>query len=85
MITKKIAAEKIADYLQNRITLSSLVNWAEEAVMEGKFDERNTDALMSVVSRIGLADVKSFGLTWEECEAILEKLGYRANIEIVAQ
>jgi len=31
--------------------------------MDGEFDERDTDLLMNIVSKIGLADVKSFGLT----------------------
>ena len=84
MITKQSVAEKLAMYLQKRITLSSLVDWAERAVMDEEFDERNTDILMSIVSKIGLADVKSFGLTWEECEDMLEKLGYSAKVEVIA-
>ncbi len=85
MITKQIVVEKITSYLQHRITLSSLVDWAERAVMDEEFDEHDTDLLMSIVSKIGLADVKSFGLTWEECESMLIKLGYRANVNVVAQ
>lgn len=37
-----------------------------------------------VVSRLGLADVRAFGLTWEDCEAYLRQLGYSARVEIVA-
>jgi len=71
-------------YLQKRITLSSLVDWAERAVMDEEFDDRNIDVLMNIVSKIGLADVKSFGLTWEECENMLDKLGYFAKVEVKA-
>ncbi len=41
-------------------------------------------ALRFVVSRLGLADVRAFGLTWDDCEELLERLGYRARVEIVA-
>ncbi len=85
MISKQIVVEKITSYLQHRITLSSLVDWAERAIQEEEFYERDTDLLMSIVSKVGLADVRSFGLTWEECESMLIKLGYRANINVVAQ
>ena len=35
-----------------------------------------------VVARLGLADVRAFGLTWEDCEAFLSRLGYRAKIDV---
>jgi hypothetical protein len=31
-----------------------------------------------------LADVRAFGLTWEDCEKILHDIGFSAQIEIVA-
>lgn len=85
MITKKIVAEKLAMYLQHRITLPALVDWAEYAVQEEEFNEHDTEVLMNIVSKIGLADVKAFGLTWEECESMLEMLGYRTRVEVIAQ
>jgi len=29
------------------------------------------------------ADVKNFGLTWEDCQDFLQTLGYRAQIDIL--
>lgn len=35
--------------------------------------------LRDIVARIGFADVRAFGLTWEDCETFLNRLGYRAQ------
>jgi len=43
-----------------------------------------SDAIRDAVARLGLADVRAFGLTWEECESLLKQLGYNARVEIVA-
>ena len=82
-ITKQTVAEKIAAYLHHAITLEQLVDWAENAMMEGEFDERDMDALRGVIARLGVADVRAFGLTWEECEEALRQLGYSARVDIV--
>jgi hypothetical protein len=61
-----------------------LVNWAEDAMMDGEFDEHEAAAIANVVSRLGVADVRAFGLTWEDCEQLLRQLGYTARVDIVA-
>ncbi len=81
-ITKQTVAGKIADYLRHETTLAQLVDWAENAMMEGEFAECEMDALRAVVGRLGVADVRAFGLTWEDCEALLQRLGYQARIEV---
>lgn len=79
-ITRKDVARKIADYLHHRIMLEELVDWAENVMMEADFESRNFEALRDVVSRIGMADVKAFGMTWEDCEHFLSRLGYKARV-----
>ncbi|MBH0201879.1 MAG: hypothetical protein HP496_06150 [Nitrospira sp.] len=37
-----------------------------------------------VVARVGVADVRAFGLTWDDCEQLLSQLGYSAQVSIVA-
>ncbi len=81
-ITRKDVAWKIADYLHHRITLAELVDWAENMMMEAEFDSRDFEALRDVVSRLGLADVKAFGMTWEDCEYFLSRLGYQARVVV---
>jgi hypothetical protein len=83
-ITKQTVAERLAAYLHHEITLAELVDWAENALMEGSFSERETTVLSAVVARLGLADVRAFGLTWDDCEQFLSQLGYAAHIEVVA-
>lgn len=83
LITKQTVAEKIAAYLHHEVTLERLVDWAENALMEGAFDERDMDVLRTVVARLGVADVRAFGLTWEDCEQMLRQLGYAVCVDIV--
>ncbi len=82
-ITKQTVASKIAAYLHHEISLAQLVDWAENAIMEGEFAEPDMSALRAVVSRLGVADVRAFGLTWEDCEQLLRQLGYAARIDVV--
>ena len=83
MITREVLASRLRDYLQHRITREALVDWAEHAMMEDEFDERDLDTIRDITSRLGLADVREFGLTWEDCEAFLSRLGYQAKVNVV--
>jgi hypothetical protein len=82
MITKQTVAEKIASYLRHELTLDQLLDWAEQVVMDGEFPERDAAVLAKVVARLGVADVRAFGLTWDDCETLLRELGYAAKIEL---
>lgn len=82
-ITNQIVADKFAAHLHHQITLAELVDWAENALMEGEFDEKDASSIAAVVSRLGVADVRAFGLTWADCEELLRQLGFSARIEIV--
>lgn len=82
VITRQTVADKIAAYLHHRITLAQLVDWAENALMEGEFPEADAAAIAGVVSRLGVSDVRAFGLTWADCEDMLGKLGFSARVEI---
>ena len=77
MITRQILVTKLKDYLYHRITLEELVDWAEKVMMEEEFDPTNFELLRDIIARLGLADVREFGLTWEDFEDIFTKLGYR--------
>jgi hypothetical protein len=83
-ITKQTVADQIAAYLHHEITLAQLVDWSEHALMDGEFVERDARTLSSVVARLGVADVRTFGLAWEDCEALLRQLGFSPRIEVVA-
>lgn len=83
-VTKKAVADQIAAYLHHEISLEQLVDWSERAMMEGEFAEADMSSLRSVVSRLGLADSRAFGLSWEDCEDFLQRLGYAARVDVVA-
>jgi len=72
MITKQVVADKIGAWLRHEITC------------EGDFPDADAPELMRVVGRLGLADVKQFGLGWEDCEELLKAIGFTAKVEITA-
>ncbi len=82
-ITKKTVADQIAAYLHHEITPAQL-DWAEDALMDGEFAERDAATLSAVVARLGVADARAFGLAWEDCEALLHRLGFAAHVEVAA-
>ena len=82
-ITRQTVAKKIGAHLQRRLPLDELVDWAEDALMEGEFVEKDAEILAQVVGRLGVADVRTFGLTWEDCDRLLRQLGYAARVEVV--
>ena len=84
LVTKQTAAQKLTAYLHHELSLAQLVDWAETALLDGEFAEQDVEALRFVVSRLGVADVRAFGLTWEDCENLLDRLGYRARVEVFA-
>jgi len=83
-ITKKTVANKLAAYLRHEQTLGDLVEWSEHAIQEGVFDPKNAKLLATVIGRLGVADVRAFGLAWEDCEQILKQLGYSARVDVFA-
>ena len=83
-ITKKTVADKVAAYLHHEMTLAQLVDWSERALMDGEVEERDAATISSVIARLGVADVRAFGLTWEDCEELLQKLGFAPRVEVVA-
>ncbi len=50
--------------------------------MEADFEEKDFEIVREIVSRVGLADVKAFGMTWEDCEDFLSRLGCRISIKV---
>lgn len=84
MITKETVIAQITAYLRHEIPLESLVDWAEKCFMDELFDEQHHTEIRNAIARLGVADVRAFGLTWDDCIELLESLGYTARIEIVS-
>ena len=83
MITRDALASQLRNYLQHRLSRAALVDWAEHAMMDEEFDDRDFDTIREITGRLGLADVREFGLTWEDCEGYLSRLGYRTKVDVV--
>lgn len=84
MITKKHIAAKLAAYLDHEIPLAALVDWSEREFMDGEFAAADAEVIARSLARLGLADVREFGLTWEDCHDLLKDLGYSAVVKLVA-
>ncbi len=83
-ITRQSVARKLQAYLQGRLSQAALVDWAERAMLAGDFAPADAAVLRKVVPKLGLADVRAFGLEWDECAKLLRTLGYKARVEVVA-
>ena len=53
-------------------------------MLDGDFAPADAAVLRKVVPRLGVADVRAFGLEWADCAQMLRLLGFRARIEVVA-
>ncbi len=78
-VTRQIVADQLAAYLRDQLSLEDLVDWAEQQVMEGEFESAT---VRDAAARLGVADVRAFGLTWEDCQRLLRELGFAAHVEI---
>ena len=76
IVTRKTVAEELASYLNRRVSLARLVDWAEDALCGGELDEQDTELLRDILVRVGLADVREFGLSWDDCYNFLSQLAH---------
>jgi hypothetical protein len=83
MLTRDAVAQKIIAYLHHRIKLTDMVDWAKQAMMPEDFEEEHFAVIRDVVSRLSIADVLAFGLTWEDLEDFLARLGYEVRVEVL--
>jgi hypothetical protein len=81
MITRQTIADQLTAYLHHRMSLEELVDWAERQIMDGEFE---STTVRDAAARLGVADVRAFGLTWEECQQLLGDLGFAAQVHIEA-
>ena len=58
MLTRQTIAQHLSDYLNHRISLAALVDWAENAIMHGGAEKNYEKLIMQLLGRIAAADVK---------------------------
>ena len=69
------------NYLQHKTSLNDLVEWAEIAFMDGDIQGEDPDVVRDILAKLGLADVKAFGLFWEDCNEFMRRLGYELRVD----
>ncbi len=80
MVTKKMLGDQLLAYLQHRLSLEKLTDWAENTLMSGEYEDDAKHTLRNALAQLGLADVKAFGLEWKDCESIMANLGYKLEV-----
>ena len=70
---------KLKDILHSHETIYEKL--AQEELEE--FDEKDLQVLQDIVAHIGVADVKEFGLSWEDFECFLVRLGYEIKVQVI--
>jgi len=81
-VSKEDVASKILAYLNRSISLEQIVDWAEDMVSEAEYNERDFELIRDILSHLGLADVREFGLSWDDCYNYLSRLGYRVKVTV---
>lgn len=83
MITRQVLVGRLLDYLNHRITLAALVEWAEEALIDADMEpQADISVLMDVLTYMGAADTPDFPLTWDVLSGFLERLGAPVRVEL---
>ena len=84
MITKKYIADQLLAYLQHQLSAVALVGWAENTLMEGNYEDDAQHTIRNILAQLGLADVKAFGLEYQDCEDMMQKLGYTLEVKALS-
>ncbi|MDI9313043.1 MAG: hypothetical protein QM535_22725 [Limnohabitans sp.] len=75
-INKELLASKILEYLNRRLSAKELAVWAEDAMVEGDYQEEYFSIISEALAAIGTIDVKGFELPIAFYLNILIKLDY---------
>jgi hypothetical protein len=81
MITKQRIAGKLLQYMNHQISLTELVDWSENAILTGNFEEGVEATIRTALGTLAAADAEGFGLLWEDCEFIMNELGYQIKVD----
>jgi hypothetical protein len=81
-VSKENIVNEILSYLNRSISLEQMVDWAENMIREAEYDEKDFELIKEILGRLGLADVKEFGLSWDDCYDYLSRMGYQVKVSI---
>ena len=81
-VTKEILTDMLTKYLNRRMTKEELVDWAENMIRDAEFENKDSGLIRKILGRLGLADVKEFGLSWDDCYDYLHGLGHDVTVMV---
>lgn len=81
MITKQLIAKELLQYMNHYISLNELVEWSENTILVGNFEEGAEAEIRNTLGLLAAADAEGFGLLWEDCEFIMNQLGYKIKVD----
>jgi len=67
-------------YLGQEIPLTALVEWAQETLQAGDLSADDAAFLQELTDRAGQPGTKAFGLTLEDCDQLLRRLGHELRV-----
>lgn len=83
-LTRLDISDKIIAYLNERLTLAELVDWAEDAVAFADLQpDDDVDLLMDILMYLAAADSAAFPLTWDVVLDVLRQLG--VSVKVLAE
>ncbi len=85
VITREVLLEKLYAYIRHEVTLSEIVDWAENVFVDDDVDvEGDVELLMDVIFCLAGGDTDLFPLTWDVLTEFVEKLGGKMPVIVEA-
>ena len=84
-ITKEEVVNKLLSYLNRSVNLEELVDWAESAICEAEYDERDFELIREATKLVLFWNPDRYGLSWDDCYNYLSQLGYQVKVTIFAK
>lgn len=82
IITRATVGNQLVRYLNGKITLAMLVDWAESSFIDAVLaPDVDVPMLNDILGYLAAADTAQFPLTWDVCADFLSQLG--VEIEVV--
>ena len=82
VVSETLLVDMLLKYINRGIGLPNLIDWAEDMIWDAEIEDNGYETIKDILARIGLADVREFGLTWDDCYDYLQKLGYDVKVEL---
>jgi hypothetical protein len=83
MLTRRTVLEQLDGYLNGRLSLTELVSWAENTLIEPEIPEsEDAESVLDVVAYLGAADSRGFPLTWDILTGFVAQLGGTLRAEL---